>query len=154
MIWKNKRKIIGLVAVLFVLALVMGLLCIFNPFAPLIVVLSLLIQAPLIYGIGQVVFGKSYQKRTEERREKFLKDNNLDSFLLEEEKEAKGPGFAYWSLAGKYTNYLNRAELLLLAQRQEDAMQLLAQVDPRRLRQEDKERYLAILNNDKSILPD
>lgn len=140
-----KSKLVWVILFAVILLLILFAAYRINPYAPLFVILSLLIQAPIIYGVARVVFGKSYRQRAKERRDKFLKDGDLALCLQQEENEASSAEFAHWSLGGRYANYINRAELLLLAERREEAWTLLFCINPSYLNTEDKERYYKLM---------
>lgn len=128
------------IAALALLALAV-LLYFFHPLAPVFLLLSVAIQLPLIYVIVRVSFSSGYADRVYERKQRFEKDGDAAAWLAEEEREARGVGFRYWSAKSRNKNALLRAGLLQKLGREADAKQALAEVLPAKLRGEDKAEY-------------
>lgn len=115
-----------------------------NPLAPLLLVLSLVVQVPLIVIITRTSMAGSYADRAHARRQAFEKDGNAAAWLAGEENEAHSIAFRYLSKTGKMRNALNRAQPLCLLGRTEEAARLLEEVNPARLVRQEVERYEAI----------
>lgn len=140
---KAKKNLIVTVFIV-VLLLLSVLLYLLHPLAPLFLLASVLVQLPLIWIVSRMTFTKSYQQRWEDRQKAFLKDQNAEEWLQQEEKEAKSTGFQYWSGKGKSKNYLTQADLLLQLKRTADAKEILQLVNTAKLTKQDRNLFLQI----------
>ncbi len=116
-----------------------------NPWAPLLLLASLLIQAPLIWLLVVSSYSNSYKDRTRERITAFEKDKDAQKWLAEEEKELKSIGRRYWSKGGENLSLLNRAQVYAALGNWEQAEALLAGVEEKRLSSMDLPRYKKLL---------
>ena len=126
---QTKYWVIGVVALT---AACIGLYFV-HPYAPLVLLLSLLIQAPLVWVITHGRLNRGYQERAEQRRKDYEMDGDAEKWLRGEEAEANSVGYRYWSPNSRMKSVLNRAEPLLALGRGREAAQLLAEVEPARL---------------------
>lgn len=149
---KKRKWLILLIVVLVLLAACFGLWFV-HPFAPLVLLASLLIQLPIVFGIITVTFGSAYRDRAWERRQQYLKDGDAEAWLQGEETEAKAVQQRYWSRGGKTLASLNRAEAMFAAGQGERAAALLAAADPKFLSGDDRKRLLTLLNQLTNNLP-
>ncbi len=104
-----------------------------SPFAPLLLLLSLVIQVPIILFIVRYTTDTSYAQRVDQREQQFEEDGNAAAWLKEEEQEANSIGFKYWSKKGRYQNMLTRAELLHRLGRSDEAAALAADIENAKL---------------------
>lgn len=125
-------------AVLFVLAVV---LYIINPWAPLFLLASLVIQIPIIYGITKASMNFSYQDRAHDRRVAFEATGDAEAWLAGEQKEAGSVGQKFWSSRSKELNLLNQAAPLCALGRKNEAAELLAWVNEEKLEATARKRY-------------
>ncbi len=112
------------------LAVLCGVFYWLHPLAPLLLVGSLLIQAPIALGMARRGGGKSYAQRAAARRVQWLQNQDAAAWLAAEEKEAAGRGFLVWSRGARALNHLARAEALCALGRKYDAAELLAALEP------------------------
>ncbi|MDL2294602.1 hypothetical protein LJC60_08250 [Ruminococcaceae bacterium OttesenSCG-928-D13] len=138
----NVRALIIAAAVL--LAFGVGLYFV-NPWGPLLLLLTLAIQLPIIYAITKSTMNSSYRDRAFERRQQFAEDGDADAWLAGEEKEAASVGYKYWSPAARAQNVLARAEALAELDRSSDAANLLAELDEKKLPSHDRTRFDAVV---------
>lgn len=129
-----------LVAVL-VLAVFAAILYFFHPMAPVFLLLSMVIQLPIIYFVMRYTSSNSYADRVWERKKQFEKDGDAAAWLKQEQREADAPGFQYWSKKGRNRNMLIRANLLHILEEQAGADALLQMIDESALGREDTELY-------------
>ncbi len=137
----KRSPFVYLLPVLGVFVLLGAVLYFIHPMAPLFLVASLLIQAPLVWVLSRASLGSSYRERAAARRQQYEKDGNAEAWVAGEEKEAASIGYKYWSKAGKSMCELNRADGLVHLGRKGDAGQALAQVAPQKLAAQDRVRY-------------
>lgn len=130
-----------LVPVGIVAAVLAVVLYFFHPLAPLVLLASLLVQAPIIAIVSRVNMTRGYEDRAYERLVQYKKDGDAAAFLAAEEREAGGAGFAYWSPRAKNLSRLNRAGLLADLGRPADAALLLADVDTKTLDKTNRQRF-------------
>lgn len=125
---KNKLwpYLVGL-GVIFV-GLAVGLFFV-TPYAPLFVLASLVIQAPIIYFIARTTLATSYYDRAAKRRTQYEEDGDAEVWLAAEEKEVSGGAYKGFSRYGKSLNALNRAQALHALGRKDEAKNCLAQVN-------------------------
>ena len=130
-----------LVPVGIVVAVIMVLLYFLHPLGPVVLLISLAIQVPIIWVVTRTSMTKGYEDRAYERRQQFQIDGDAQAFLEMEEQEAGGAGFTYWSRRAKSLSALNRAELLTELDRQDEAAVLLADVDTKAIDRENRRRF-------------
>lgn len=136
-----KKKMAKILAIGAVVLLAAGVALYFvHPLAPVLLLFSVVVQGMVAFGVMRAGFNGSYRQRAEERRRQFLKNGDAEKWLAGEEAEAAAAGYRYWSPAGKSLSALNRAEILLLLGRAEDAAGALAQALPDKLEKPDKKR--------------
>lgn len=128
-----------------VLVLLAVVLFFVHPLAPLVLLLSVLIQLPIVYIISQVNMNKGYEDRAFARKTQHEKDKDAAAWLQEEEKEAAGAGFKYWSKRAKSLSALNRAQLLLEMEMPRQAAALLAQVQENKIDKINRQRFLQMV---------
>lgn len=138
---KPARILLVALPVLLVLA---AALYFVHPVAPLLLLFSLLVQLPIIAALVSSSFTGSYRQRAEERLRRYGADGDAAAWLAEEQAEAKGVGFAYWSSAGRALNTIARAEALCALGRRDEAAALLDAVEAARVDKRDAERYGAL----------
>lgn len=156
-----KKKVLLYLVPFFLIFLALGIvLFFFSPYAPLLLVLSLAIQLPVIYFIARSSTGSSYRERADARREQYERDRDAQAWLKQEEKEAASIGYRYWSKAGKSLNQLNQAFLLAQLGRMEEAKSRIDNIQPAKLAKADREQYEKLLQEmeelksvDETILP-
>lgn len=136
-----RKYVIGAVVLLAVLA---ALLYLVHPLGPLFLLLSVLVQAPIIFGISRHNFKTSYIQRSEQRRAEYEKEGDGEAWLAAEEAEARSVGYKYWSRAGRSLNALNRADALCAVGREADGRAALEQAEYMRLEAPDRKRYDAL----------
>lgn len=132
------KYLLPVAIVLIVLAVVLFFV---NPWAPLFVLASVLIQIPIIWGMFKSSQDKSYDVREQERIVKYEIDGDATSWLEAEEKEASSVGYKYYSKASRDRNVLNRANMLVKLNRPDEAKVLLEGLDPQRLNKGNMKRY-------------
>lgn len=135
---KIGKYLIGLLVVLVLLAV--GLYFI-HPYAPLLLLLSLIIQAPTIFLIMYHSINESYRKRKKQRREQYDEDGDVVKYLEQEAAEVNVPGFRLLSAKEQTLNKLVRAELMVRLEEYEGAKTLLEEVEPQRLTEAEKETF-------------
>lgn len=140
--------IIGIVLV--ALAVV---LYIINPWAPLFLLASLMIQIPIIYGITKATMNFSYQDRAYDRRMAFEESGDAAAWLAGEQKEAHSVGQKFWSSRSKELNRLNQAAPLCALGRKNEAAELLAQVDEAKLEATARKRYDELVEELRAEVP-
>lgn len=116
-----------------------------HPLAPLFLLLSVLIQLPIILLITRASFTSSYNDRVWARKEQYEKDGDAAAWLAQEQAEAKGVGFRYWSSKGRMRNMLLRAKLLTELGQKDQAALLLAEIIPGKLSAEDQAGYAGLV---------
>lgn len=116
-----------------------------NPVALLLVLLSMVIQAPIIWIMAQGSYTGRYLERAEARREQFELDGDAAKWLAAEEEEANSKGYRYWSKSGRIHSMLNRARALRALERDAEARALLSEIDPAMLGTRELERYSDII---------
>ncbi len=119
------------------------LLSFLSPWAPVLLLASLLLQAPIVYFIARFNYDSAYAERLYRRKLAFEKEPEASPFLEKEEQEASGFGYRLLSRKHKCENHLIRAELLQKLQRFPEAAALLSELDPSRLDSVQAERYAA-----------
>lgn len=135
-----KKVLLGISAGLALLGLGVGLYFI-HPLAPVLLVLSVGIQIPIILRLMHARSTGSYRQRADARRRRYAQDADAERWLAAEEQEAAGPGVRFWSPAGRMLSLLNRAEALCALRRRAEAAILLGQVEPDALDEADRPRY-------------
>lgn len=136
---KSKKKKI-IIASIFVFVGTEIALYFLHPVVPLLVLLSLAIQFPIIWGLFKAKTGTSYAQRWQERKYQFQQDNDVEKWLLQEQLETKNIGYEYWSAKSKSLCFLQQAELWLLLNKPVEARECLAKVIPGKLNAKDKQR--------------
>ncbi len=136
------RYILPLVGVF--VALGVGLYFV-NPYAPLLLLASLIVQAPVVYLIARLSYAGGYSDRLHARREAYEKDGDAQSWLAQEQKEAESFGFALLSAKTRAQNTLLRAELLGEIGNNNESSLLLNDIELCRLGNKEKERYYVIV---------
>lgn len=109
------------------------LLFILQPLAPLLLLLSVIIQAPLIYYYIHSAYKRTFQQNEATRRAQFEADGDAALWLAVEEREARSTTFRYWPRSSRDGNTLTRVELLLELGRGEEAQALLESLEQRKL---------------------
>lgn len=117
----------------------------FSPWAPLFLLASIAIQAPIIIIITRTNLTAGYRDRAFERRAQYQKDGDAQGWLDAEQRDASGVGFRFWSSAGRAQSLLNRADALSELERGDEAAALLAELDTQKLPKMDRERFDAIV---------
>lgn len=131
---------------------VLGVILFFlNPYAPLILVASILIQAPIVWFLVTSSYRNSYRERSEQRKLRFEKDSDANKWLEEEEKESRSIGRKYWSKSGNALSILNRTEALLFLERNETAKELWATLEINNVGKQDKKRFETIAKKIENI---
>ena len=130
-----------LLAVLGFLLVLAVLLYWVNPLAPLLLLLSIIIQAPLIYLIARYTYSGGYRDRVLARREKNKEDGDDAGWLEKEEQEAASFGYRLLPAKDKAENILLRAGLLLNLGRRDEAAQTLLELELPRLSSEHLSQY-------------
>lgn len=138
---KKKRPVVRAIVALAIFLLVEGLLYLVHPLVPVLLLGSLLIQAPIIWGFFRRNFNMGYRQRAAQRRERYKECGDAEAWLAGEERETRMPGYRYWSRGGKALVALNCAEALLALGRRDDAGARLAEVDRPRLEPDDQQRF-------------
>lgn len=140
---KNKKKIyLGIFLAIFI-AIEIALYFV-HPFAPAIVFLSFLVQAPIIFLLFKAKTNGSYEERAAKRKEVFNEDHDAEKWLKKEEAETVSIGYKYWSKSGKSLSALNRAEISKLLKQNDQVVELLSQVQAEKLSDENQQRFLAL----------
>jgi hypothetical protein len=125
---------------IFLAALAAGLFFI-TPWAPLFVLLSLGVQAPVVLLITATSLNGGYRDRAFERRGQYEKDGDADAWLAAEAREALSVGYRYFSSGTKSHSALNRAQALAALGRYDEGAALLAEVDEKKLDHLSKRRF-------------
>ncbi|MDL2254068.1 hypothetical protein LJC49_08400 [Ruminococcaceae bacterium OttesenSCG-928-I18] len=138
-IWKYLLPIAGF----FVL---LGVVFYFiNPYAPLLLLGSLIIQAPIIYYISWYSYNTAYSERQAKRKQKFEQDRDAESWFQEEKREAGSLGFKLLSAKAKSQSALLRAWLAVELSLYEEAEDFLTDVNIEKLDDEDNNRYYVVV---------
>lgn len=111
------------------------------PWAPLLLLGSLAIQAPIVAGLTRINLASAYRDRAFERMRKYAADGDAGAWLAAEEREAAGAGYRYWSKAARALSVLNRAQPLAALGRENEAAELLAGLDEKKLNPQEKARF-------------
>lgn len=141
MIRPNLKYLIPFFAILAALAV---LLFFIHPFAPLLLVLSILIQAPLVWYYVRSAYAKNCKSKESERRQNYEIYGDAEGWLALEEKDAASVAYRYWPRAYRDKNVLRRAELLIKLDRAEQAQELLEGIEQRKLSVPNLTQYLDI----------
>ncbi len=112
-----------------------------NPFAPLLLLGSLIIQLPIVYFIAKHSYGGAYAQRVQARKEQFEQDGDTAHWLAKEEQEVASFGYKLLSPKAKTKNALLRARLLSQLNRNEEAQRIWRLIDPELLEGEDRKEY-------------
>ena len=121
-----------------------------HPYAPLLLLASLLIQAPIVYLLTRNAYNSGYDQRSRARQEQFDQDGDAEAWLAGEEQESKSLTYRFLSSAAKAKNSLVRADLLLRLGRRAEAEELLVSLAAESLNKVNKERYDALMGNIKA----
>lgn len=124
------KYILPFIAVFVALAV---LLFFIHPFAPLLLLLSIIIQAPLVWYYVRSAYAKSSKEHEETRRHQFEADGDAEGWLALEERDAASVAYRYWPRATRDHNVLKRVELLLVLKRPEEAQALMDTLEQRKL---------------------
>lgn len=141
------KKVLIIGIVFLGLAVVAAALYQLHPLAPVMLGISLLVQAPLIVLIGQAALKGSYAQRAASRRAAFAASKDAKAWLEEETRESQSPGYRYWSPTGKALAALNRAEAAYAAGQTDLSLPLLAGVAVHKLPPQEQARYHKMLEN-------
>lgn len=125
-----KKYVLVIVGFYAVLGVVLYFL---HPLGPLFLLLSLLIQAPLVFVISRVNYNSAYLERAAQRREEYAQTGDARVWLEGEEKEARSIGFKYWSSKGRALNTLNRAAALAALGENQQCAALLVSIETAKL---------------------
>ena len=123
-----------------------------HPLAPLLLVASILIQAPVVWLLVASSYRNSYKDRTRERIKDFEKDNDAQKWLKQEEMELKSIGRKYWSKSGESLSALNRAQIYAVLGNWQQASELLGVVQEKRLSSLDTPRYKKLVEENAEFL--
>lgn len=115
-----------------------------NPLAPLLLLLSVAIQAGILWLVLRNAQNTAYDARLDARRAQFAEDGDADAWLRQEDAEAASLARVFWSRYTKRQNALARAELLHLAGREDEARAVLAEVDEKAVTARDRENYTVL----------
>ncbi|MGD9559741.1 MAG: hypothetical protein AB7V55_03940 [Oscillospiraceae bacterium] len=118
-----------------------GLLWLLHPLAPVLLLGSLLIQLPLIWGVARRQFAVGYRRRAAQRRAAWRAGGPAAAFLQAEQQEADAPAFRHWSRGAKALSALCRAEALWALGRGHEAAALLAGLQREKLEADEQQRY-------------
>ncbi len=138
--------------VLYVLPLVVVfvflavLLWFVSPWAPVLLLASLLLQAPIVFLIAKYTYNSAYEERLHTRKLAFEKEQEVDTFLQKEEQEAASFGYRLLTKKNKTQNILTRAEFLIVLEEFAKAEELFCELDPSSLNKVENERYLLCKN--------
>ncbi len=126
----------------FVFFVVLGVLLSFlSPWAPVLLLASLVLQVPIVYLIAKLGYDSAYAERLHQRTLLFEKEGNAELFLNKENAEAAGFGYRLLSRKNKTLNLLTRAELLSQLERDVEAEPLLAELEKATLGKEELVRF-------------
>lgn len=125
------------------LALGIGLYFV-NPYAPLLLLASLILQAPVVYFIARFSYGGGYQDRLHARQVAYEEDGDAQGWLDKERKEAESFGYRLLSAKARAQNALLRAELQMKTDERDGVAELLDEIELGKLNPEDKKRYYDI----------
>lgn len=136
------KKIIPAIALLAViLAVILFLLYRIHPAAPLMLLLSLAVQVPIVILVARAALGGSYRQRAQQRLLAYQAGGAAQQWLNEENAEANTTGYKYWSTSGKALLALNRAQAAYAAGRTEQAASHLDNLQMQKLNQQDMQRF-------------
>lgn len=121
------------------------LLFCFHPLAPLLLVLSVLIQAPLVWYYIRSAYAKSSKDKEKTRKCQFEQDGDAEAWLALEEQDAKSVTFRYWPRASRDGNVLNRVELLIRLEKIPEAQELVDTLEQKKLSVPNLTRCLDIM---------
>lgn len=141
---KRRKILFWLIPILVLLALGVGLYFV-HPLAPLALLLSLLIQLPIIFLLAKSSLNSSYRDRAYQRRQLYLKDGDAEALWEGERKEAASVGYRYWSRGTKTLCQLNQAEALVALDRHDEAAEHLALAEEEKLDSHSRERFDAVV---------
>ncbi|NLW79668.1 MAG: hypothetical protein GXY32_09710 [Ruminococcaceae bacterium] len=144
---KKKRPVLRTVVALVIFLAIEALLYLVHPLVPVLVLGSVLIQAPIIWGIFRRNFNMGYRQRAAQRRERYKESGDAEAWLAGEQRETRMPGYKYWSRGGKALVALNCADALLAMGRRDAAGAQLAEVDRPRLEPDDQQRFDEMILN-------
>lgn len=141
---KKRGPLFYLLPILGIFVVLCVILYFFHPLAPLLLLASIIIQAPIIFFISKVSIDSGYRDRLYERKQQYKIDGDTEAFLDKEEKEAQSVFFKILNKSSRRQNLLTRAELLHTLSRGEEGRTLLAEIDPGKLSPLDLDRYNAV----------
>lgn len=141
-----KREVLKYLLPLAAVLLALGVaLFFFHPLAPLLLLLSILVQAGVLWLVLRNTQNTAYGARLDARRAQFDEDGDAETWLAQENAEASSLFRIFWSGYTRRQNTLARADLLHLTGREDEAQAVLAQVDGKALTATDRKHY-AVLN--------
>ncbi len=140
------RIFLAILPLLLILVGLAVLLSFVSPWAPVLLLASLLLQAPVIYLIAKFTYDSAYTERLYARKLAFEKDNDADIFLQKEKEETSSFGYRLLSRKNKMQNCLIQAEMLVKLCRFSEADALLCSINTSHLRHEDAARFTLCKN--------
>lgn len=133
------------VACVAALLLACGLLWLWHPFAPLVLLGSLLVQLPIIATLTRRGLSASYVQRAAARYAQYLESGDAAEWLAAESAEMQSAGYRYWSGAGRALNALNRAEAATALGFCDEAAQALADAEAAKLPAHEAQRFETVV---------
>ena len=110
----------------------------------LLLLLSVVIQAGILWLVLRNAQNTAYDARLDVRRAQYAEDGDAEAWLRQENAEAASLTRVFWSSYTKRQNALVRAELLHLTGREGEALTALGEVDEKTVTARDRENYTVL----------